>query len=31
MVLGVGAWSIPAVRLRAKRWRPQGQSEEWIT
>jgi hypothetical protein len=31
IVLGVGAWSIPAVRLRAKRWRPQGQSEEWIT
>jgi hypothetical protein len=30
IVLGVGAWSIPAVRLRFKRWRPQGQSEDWI-
>jgi Kelch motif/Galactose oxidase, central domain len=31
IVLAGGALSIPAVRLRAKRWRPQGQSEEWIT
>jgi hypothetical protein len=31
IVLGAGAWSVPAVRLWAKRWRPQGQSEEWIT
>jgi hypothetical protein len=30
-VLASGAWSIPAVRLRAKRWRPRDQSEEWIT
>jgi N-acetylneuraminic acid mutarotase len=25
------AWSVPAVRLRVRRWRPRGQSEEWIT
>ena len=29
-VLGVGAWSVPAVRLFAKRWRPQGEPDEWI-
>jgi Kelch motif/Galactose oxidase, central domain len=29
-VLGVGAWSVPAVRLGAKRWRPQGEPDEWI-
>lgn len=29
--LAAFAWSIPAVRLRVRRWRPRGQSEEWIT
>jgi len=29
--LAAFAWSIPAVRLRVRRWRPRGESEEWIT
>ncbi len=29
--LAAFAWSVPAVRLRVRRWRPRGQSEEWIT
>ena len=28
--LAAVAWSVPAVRLRVRRWRPRGQSEEWI-
>ena len=28
--LAAFAWSVPAVRLRVRRWRPRGQSEEWI-
>jgi hypothetical protein len=29
--LAAFAWSVPAVRLRVRGWRPRGQSEEWIT
>ena len=29
--LAAVAWSVPAVRLWVRRWRPRGQSEEWIT
>jgi N-acetylneuraminic acid mutarotase len=28
--LAAFAWSIPAVRLRVRRWRPRGEPEEWI-
>ena len=30
LVVAAMGWSIPAVRQRVKRWRPQGESEEWI-
>jgi hypothetical protein len=30
LLAGLG-WSMPAVRQRVKRWRPRGESEEWIT
>ena len=31
LALAAFAWSIPAVRLQVRGWRPRGQSEEWIT
>lgn len=30
LLAGLG-WSMPAVRQRVKRWRPRGESEEWVT
>jgi N-acetylneuraminic acid mutarotase len=30
IVLAGGAWSVPAVRQRMRRWRPQRESQEWI-
>ena len=31
LLLAAAAWSLPGIRQRVKGWRPQDQSEEWIT